>query len=91
MYSNREFNNSKRPIPMNTSSKFNGVAGEINKVAPLTGEGDGQLIGGVDRFGGERRSGIKRRYFSYTVYIPQRRSGRERRINTDTSLPSCQK
>jgi hypothetical protein len=34
MNSTREFNYSKRPIPMNTSNKLNGVAGEINKAAP---------------------------------------------------------
>jgi hypothetical protein len=91
MNSNREFNYSERLMPMITSRRLNSVAEEINKVAPLTVEGDGQPLGGVDRFGGERRSGIKRRYFSYTVYIPERRSGRERRINTDTPLSSYQK
>jgi len=27
----------------------------------------------------ERRSGIKRRVFSYTLHVPERRSGKERR------------
>ena len=76
---------------MNTSSELNGVAEETHKVAPLTGKGDDQAIRGVDRVGDERRLGLKRRCFSYTAYIPERRSGRDRRTNADTSLPSCQK
>ena len=76
---------------MNTRSELNGVAEETNKVVPLTGKGDGQAIRGVDRVGNERRLGIERRCFSYTAYIPERRSGRDRRTNADTSLPSCQK
>jgi hypothetical protein len=32
---------------------------------------------------GGRRSGIDRRRFSYAQYIPERRSGQDRRIETD--------
>jgi hypothetical protein len=35
---------------------------------------------------GGRRSGIDRRQFSYTAYIPERRSGRERRSGFDRRL-----
>ena len=31
----------------------------------------------------DRRSGIDRRCFSYAVHIPERRSGRDRRISDD--------
>jgi hypothetical protein len=33
----------------------------------------------------ERRAGIERRQFSYSVYIPERRSGQERRREQDRS------
>ena len=32
---------------------------------------------------GGRRSGIERRLFSYTIHIPERRSGKERRSGVD--------
>lgn len=32
---------------------------------------------------GGRRSGIERREFSFTVYVPERRSGEDRRQNND--------
>ena len=35
---------------------------------------------------GGRRSGIDRREFSYTVHIPERRSGKERRSGVDRRL-----
>jgi hypothetical protein len=36
--------------------------------------------------GGERRTAPERRRFSYTAYIPERRSGRDRRNTTE---PEC--
>jgi len=33
-----------------------------------------------------RRLGIERRQFSYTVYIPERRSGKDRRSGSDRKL-----
>ena len=35
---------------------------------------------------GGRRSGFDRREFSYTAYIPERRSGKERRSGFDRRL-----
>ena len=35
---------------------------------------------------GERRSGIERRQFSYTQHIPERRSGKDRRLGNDKRL-----
>jgi hypothetical protein len=35
---------------------------------------------------GERRSGIKRRQFSYTQHIPEQRSGKDRRSGNDRRL-----
>ena len=32
---------------------------------------------------GGRRSGVDRRQFTYAVHIPERRSGKDRRINWD--------
>ena len=32
---------------------------------------------------GGRRSGVERRRFSYTNYLPERRSGKDRRIEVD--------
>ncbi|CAB1063479.1 hypothetical protein D1BOALGB6SA_8262 [Olavius sp. associated proteobacterium Delta 1] len=63
---------------MNTGRKPEGEIEEIDEVFPLTGDGD------------ERRFGIERRCYSYTAYVPERRSGCERRTNADTSLPSYQ-
>lgn len=36
---------------------------------------------------GGRRTGIERRQFSYSLYIPERRSGLERRTNQDRLAP----
>lgn len=36
---------------------------------------------------GGRRSGMDRRIFVYTVYLPERRSGKERRANSDRRKP----
>ena len=35
----------------------------------------------------DRRLGIDRREFSYTAYLPERRSGKDRRRACDRSLP----
>lgn len=35
---------------------------------------------------GGRRSGIERRLFSYTIHIPERRSGKERRSGVDRRI-----
>ena len=35
----------------------------------------------------ERRMGIDRRNFSYTLYVPERRRGHERRIGSE--MPCC--
>jgi len=35
----------------------------------------------------DRRLGIDRREFSYTAYLPERRSGKDRRCACDRSLP----
>lgn len=78
------------PIPMNTNRKLDNAAEEIDEVVPPTGEGDGKKIRGVHQVGDERRLGLERRCFSYTVYVPERRSGRERRTNAGVSLPSYQ-
>lgn len=37
----------------------------------------------VTRNKGDRRSGVDRRQFSYTGYIPERRSGHDRRSGLD--------
>jgi hypothetical protein len=75
---------------MNTSRKQEGATEDIEESIPLAGEGDGKKIHEVDQGCDERRLGIERRCFSYTVYIPERRSGRERRGIADNSLPSYQ-
>jgi hypothetical protein len=36
---------------------------------------------------GGRRSGMDRRRFAYTLYLPERRSGKERRIIPDRRKP----
>ena len=36
----------------------------------------------------ERRMGVDRRHFSYTLYVPERRLGQERRAGSDTLLSS---
>jgi hypothetical protein len=36
---------------------------------------------------GERRSGLERRKFSYTLYIPERRNGQDRRDCNDCCIP----
>jgi len=77
---------------MNSSRKHESAPEEIDESNPLTGAGDGKKIREVHRGGDddERRLGIERRYFSYTVYIPERRSGLERRGMLEISLPSYQ-
>jgi hypothetical protein len=37
----------------------------------------------IENDNGGRRTGIERRQFSYSVYIPERRSGKERRREQD--------
>jgi len=37
----------------------------------------------IENDNGGRRTGIERRQFSYSVYIPERRSGKERRSGQD--------
>lgn len=75
---------------MNSSRKHESATEEIDESIPIAGADDGKKIRevhqGVD--GDERRLGIERRYFSYTVYIPERRSGCERRGILEISLPS---
>jgi|GEM_PF-4660635 len=66
---------------MNAGRKHGSPAKEIGEVNPPTGAGDGKKNRGVDQVGNERRLGIERRCFSYTAYLPERRSGRERRGN----------
>jgi hypothetical protein len=44
--------------------------------------GEGILELGI-RCGGGRRSGIDRREFSYTMHIPERRTGADRRSSVD--------
>ena len=73
---------------MNTSSKLDSATEENDEVVPRTGGGDSKKIRGVLQVGDERRLGIERRCFSYTAYVPERRSDSERRLNADTSLPS---
>ena len=75
---------------MNTSSKLFNATEENDEAVPLTGRGDGKKIRGVHQVGDERRIDIERRCFSYTAYVPERRSGSERRIHADTSFPSDQ-
>jgi len=41
---------------------------------------------GFDKDNGGRRLGIDRRQFSYTMHIPERRSGKERRSGLDRRL-----
>ena len=36
---------------------------------------------------GGRRSGVDRRQFTYAVHIPERRSGKDRRVSWDRRLP----
>jgi len=41
---------------------------------------------GFDKDNGGRRLGIDRRQFSYTMHIPERRSGKERRSGFDRRI-----
>ena len=75
---------------MNSGRKQERATEEIDEPIPLTGAGDGKNIREVFQGDDERRLGIERRYFSYTVYIPERRSGCERRGLLEISLPSYQ-
>ena len=77
-------------ITMNTSRKHESTTEEIDDSIPLTGAGSGKKICEDHQVGDERRFGIERRCFSYTVYIPERRSGHERRGLLGSSLPSYQ-
>jgi len=78
------------PIVMTTSRKHDSTTEEIDESFPRTGAGNGKRIGQGHPVGLERRLGIERRCFSYTVYIPERRSGHERRGLVGNSLPSHQ-
>jgi len=69
----------KGTIAMNTNRKPDSETREIDEVVSQTGGGDGKKIRGVEQAGGERRLGVDRRCFSYTAYLPERRSGHERR------------
>ena len=64
---------------MNAGRKPDRPTKEIDEVAPLSAAGDGKKKRGVDQVGAERRSGIEQRCFSYTAYLPERRSGHDRR------------
>ena len=75
---------------MNTSRKHEGATEDIGESIPLAGAGDGEKIHEVHQGCDERRLGIERRCFSYTVYIPERRSGRERRGLAGIWPPSYQ-
>jgi len=75
---------------MNSSRKHKSATEENDESIPLTGAGDGKKIREVHQDGDERRLGIERRCYSYTAYIPERRSGCERRGILEISLPSYQ-
>jgi hypothetical protein len=75
---------------MNSSRKHESATEENDESIPLTGAGDGKKIHEVQQGGDERRLGLERRCFSYTVYLPERRSGHERRGIAGISLPSYQ-
>jgi hypothetical protein len=78
------------PITMSASSKEKSITGEIDESISLIGAGNGKKIYEDHQGADERRLGIERRRFSYTVYIPERRSGRERRGIVENSLSSHQ-
>ena len=75
---------------MHSSRKHERATEEIDESIPLNGEGNGKKIREVHQGGDERRLGLERRCFSYTAYIPERRSGHERRGILEISLPSYQ-
>ena len=77
-------------IAMNTSHKHESATEEVDESIPLMGDANGKKICKDHQACNERRLGIERRCFSYTVYIPERRSGHERRGLLGSSLPSYQ-
>ena len=80
----------KGSIAMNTSRKHENAAEQNDESIPPTGAGDDKKKKKVHRGSDERRLGFDRRCFSYTVYIPERRSGRDRRGLASISLSSYQ-
>lgn len=75
---------------MGTSRKPESKTEKIDESIRLTGAGNGKKICEDHQVGDERRLGIERRCFSYTVYIPERRSGHERRGLVGNPLSSYQ-
>lgn len=78
------------PIMMSTDGKHECTIEETDESNRLAGAGHSKKICLDHQIRDDRRSGIERRCFSYTVYIPERRSGRERRGLVEDSLSSRQ-
>lgn len=66
---------------MNSPVKSDNLPEELDDVNSRADKCSNEKNGNVRNSNSERRLGVERRNFLYSVYIPERRSGRDRRNN----------